>query len=175
MVKKRLFNTSNVLTILRLFAGPLCFYLIWVDKRNLALFLFILGVLSDKADGIIARKRGITAFGEFMDPVADNSLILSTAIALIVKNIIDFYFLKYGFFIFLIFVLAIAINSIKLKKLDVPPIMLGKVNVVLFYILIIYIFLGLPTSRLLINIVLVYTFIVSLKYLVYSIKVKKAS
>ncbi|MBW2977453.1 CDP-alcohol phosphatidyltransferase family protein [Candidatus Woesearchaeota archaeon] len=175
MVKKKLFNLANSLTILRLFAGPLCFYLIWIDERNLALFVFILAVLSDKADGIIARKRGITAFGEFLDPIADNSLIVLTAIALIIKNVIDFYFLKYGFFIFLIFVLATVINSMKLRKLDVPPIMVGKINVALFYILIIYIFLGLPVSRLLINIVLVYTFIVSLKYLVYSIKVKKTS
>jgi len=176
MVKKKLFNSANILTILRLFTGPVCFYLIWLDRRNLALFVFILAVLSDKADGLLARKKNqITSFGESIDPIADNSLIVFTAIALIIKNIIDFYFLKYGFFIFLIFFLAVVINSIKLRRLNIPKIMLGKVNVFLLYILIIYVLLGLPVGRLFIDIALIYTFIVSLKYFVHSIKVKKAS
>ena len=57
MVKKKILNISNVLSISRLLSSPIIFYLIWSDKRNLALFLFILAVLSDKADGFIARRK----------------------------------------------------------------------------------------------------------------------
>jgi len=175
MVKKKiLFNISNILSILRLLAGPICFYLIWINRNNIALFVFILAVLSDKADGVIARlKKQITSFGETLDPIADNSLIICTASALILKNFADLYFLKYAFFIFLIFILAIIINSIKLKKFNIPKIELGRINVFLLYVLIIYIFLGLPVSRLFINLVLIYSFVISLQYMFYSIKVKK--
>jgi cardiolipin synthase len=179
MVRKKLkkfLNLPNILTLLRLTASPIIFYLIWIDRKNMALFLFILAVLSDKADGYIARKRKQeTAFGETIDPIADNTLIMLTAIALVIKNVVNPYFLKYALIIFLIFIVSIVIYGIKLRKVRVPKLMIGKINIVALYILIIYIFLGLPVGKLFINIALIYSFIVSLKYLIYSIKVKKAS
>jgi len=176
MVKKELLTIPNILTFFRLLAGPVCFYLVWIDKKNFALFLFILAVLSDKADGIFARKKKqATAFGETLDPIADNSLVVFTGLALILKKIVDFYFLKYIFFILLIYALAIGINSFKIKRLNVPKIFLGTFNIFILYLVIIYIFLGLPINNLFINIVLIYTFIVSLVYLVYSIKFKTSS
>ena len=57
MVKKKIFTIPNILTLLRLLSSPVIFYLIWINKRNTAFFLFILAVLSDKADGFIARKK----------------------------------------------------------------------------------------------------------------------
>lgn len=172
--RKKIFNIPNILTIFRLILSPVIFYLIWVDRKNLALFLFILAVITDKADGVIARKSNQeTAFGETIDPIADNSLIILTTVALVLKNVVSFYFLKYAFFILSIFIISIIILSIRMRRIKVPALILGKTNVLILYLLIIYIFLGLPVGNLFINLALIYSFIISLIYFVYSIRVKK--
>lgn len=48
------------------------------------LIIYILACLSDKADGIIARKRGlVTDFGKLMDPLSDKSLVTAAFLILI--------------------------------------------------------------------------------------------
>ncbi len=172
--KEGMLTIPNIVTLIRFLAGPICFYLIFIGQINWALFVFILAVLSDKLDGIIARKKKIeTSFGETLDPIADNILILFIAAAFILKNIVEFYFLKYIVFILLVFLLAFIINSIKLGKINVPKIVFGRINTILLYVLIIYIFLDFPAKELLIKIILIYGFIVGLIYLYHSIKVKR--
>ncbi|MFN3821303.1 MAG: CDP-alcohol phosphatidyltransferase family protein [bacterium] len=75
------FNIPNGLTILRLSLVPL----LWVTLlssgrfyRAMGLLIFIVGALTDYWDGKIARRRGqISAWGDFMDPLADKLLVLS--------------------------------------------------------------------------------------------------
>jgi cardiolipin synthase len=172
--KEGMLTIPNIVTFLRFLAGPVCFYLIFIEQINWALFAFILAVLSDKLDGIIAREKRIeSSFGETLDPIADNIMIIFIAAAFILKNIIEFYFLKYIVSILLIFLLAFIINSIKLGKINVPKIVFGRINTILLYVLILYIFLGFPAKELLIKITLIYGFIVGLIYLYHSIKVKR--
>ena len=100
--KESMLTIPNIVTLLRFLAGPICFYLIFIGQNNWALFIFILSVLSDKLDGIIARKKKIeSSLGETFDPIADNVLIIFIAAAFILKNTIEFYFLKY--FVFILF------------------------------------------------------------------------
>ena len=75
------FNIANGLTTLRLSLVPL----LWVTLlssgrfyRVMGLFIFIAGALTDYWDGKLARRRGqISAWGDFMDPLADKLLVLS--------------------------------------------------------------------------------------------------
>ena len=80
-------NTPNVLTLLRIVAIPLfVFAFLWDHpSANLAAFLvFSLAAVTDWLDGYLARKWGQTsAFGAFLDPVADK-LIVATALVLLV-------------------------------------------------------------------------------------------
>ena len=46
-----------------------------------ALTLFGIAAVTDHLDGRIARKRGVTDFGKFADPIADKFLILATLFA----------------------------------------------------------------------------------------------
>ncbi|MEO0578319.1 MAG: CDP-diacylglycerol--glycerol-3-phosphate 3-phosphatidyltransferase [Pseudomonadota bacterium] len=79
-------NTANTLTIIRIAAIPLfvvCFYLPWSWARPAAAGIFIFAALTDLADGYIARRwNQTTAFGAFLDPVADK-LIVATALVLL--------------------------------------------------------------------------------------------
>jgi cardiolipin synthase len=173
-IRDDIINIPNIVTFVRFLLGPLCFYLIFTGQNNLALFIFILGVFSDKLDGVLARNRGQdTSFGESFDPIADNSLILFTVLGLVLKNILEFYFFKYILIITLIFLLAVIINSIRLRKINIPKIVFGRINIFLLDLFIIYVFLDLPVKGLFINAVLVYSFVVSLIYLYHSIKIKR--
>ena len=79
-------NWPNRLSILRIALVPLVVLMAYVDtpwSYGVALALFVLGGLTDWADGWMARRYGIvTNFGKFMDPVADKLLVLSTMISL---------------------------------------------------------------------------------------------
>jgi CDP-diacylglycerol--glycerol-3-phosphate 3-phosphatidyltransferase/cardiolipin synthase len=87
------FNLPNLLTWLRIVAIPLLvalFYLpdAWVsmrDKNLIACVLFTAAAITDWLDGYLARRLNQTsAFGAFLDPVADK-LIVAAALILLVE------------------------------------------------------------------------------------------
>jgi len=82
-------NIATWLTLLRIALIPfliLFFYLPWPSARLICAFIFILASFTDWLDGYLARKLGqTTAFGAFLDPVADK-LIVAAALVLLVQN-----------------------------------------------------------------------------------------
>jgi len=80
-------NTPNKLTLLRIIIAPFFMYFFLLDNyysRLVSLGLFIIASLTDLADGYYARKYGIiTAFGKFMDPLADKILVSSALVSFI--------------------------------------------------------------------------------------------
>jgi CDP-diacylglycerol--glycerol-3-phosphate 3-phosphatidyltransferase len=82
-------NLPNLLTCLRVLAVPFCVYAMFKDGGNnsnwqwIAWLGFMLVGLTDFFDGRLARARGqITAFGTFLDPVADKVAIGAATISL---------------------------------------------------------------------------------------------
>ena len=81
--KDRVFTYSNLLSFSRLFIGIFLFYAISGRQLYLSLFLVVLGVISDFADGYLARKRNeISRLGKILDPLADKAAVALAAIAL---------------------------------------------------------------------------------------------
>lgn len=82
------FNLANTLTLFRIVAIPLFvvfFYLKFPNARPVAAIVFGLAAITDLLDGYVARKMNqTTAFGEFLDPVADK-LIVAVALVLLVQ------------------------------------------------------------------------------------------
>lgn len=83
------FNIATYLTFLRIILIPvlvILFYLPLPGARIICAFVFVLAGLTDWLDGYLARKLNqITAFGAFLDPVADK-LMVAAALVLLVQN-----------------------------------------------------------------------------------------
>ena len=77
------------LTLLRIFMIPVLvvvFYLPYAWSNFAAVFVFVLAALTDWLDGWIARRYNqFSAFGAFLDPVADK-LMVAVALFLIVQG-----------------------------------------------------------------------------------------
>ncbi len=91
-ILRMFFNLPTLLTWARIVSIPLVvgvFYLDLQDQtRNLiATVLFIVVALTDWADGYLARKLNMTsAFGAFLDPVADKFLVCAALLILVHLN-----------------------------------------------------------------------------------------
>jgi CDP-diacylglycerol--glycerol-3-phosphate 3-phosphatidyltransferase len=93
-----LFNTPNLVTFSRIVLIPLIiglYYLpdAWLSyhgKNVAATVVFILAALTDWLDGYLARKLNqMSAFGAFLDPVADKLIVVGALIALLHLNRVD--------------------------------------------------------------------------------------
>lgn len=83
-------NLPIFLTLLRIVLIPVfvvVYYLPYPGMNIVCTLLFALAALTDWLDGYLARRWGQTsAFGAFLDPVADK-LIVATALVLLVQTI----------------------------------------------------------------------------------------
>lgn len=77
-------NLPNKITVFRFCCIPFLFAASLIQFRYhwvAALLIYFVACMSDKADGIIARKQGlVTDFGKVMDPLSDKSLVLAAFI-----------------------------------------------------------------------------------------------
>ncbi len=82
-------NIPNALTIMRILLIPVLmvvFYLPFENHLLVAAGIFALAAITDWIDGYLARRMGqVTAFGAFLDPVADK-LMVSIALVLLVER-----------------------------------------------------------------------------------------
>ena len=87
-------NTPNKLTVFRIILVPLMVIVslinIPVEFYGIPLtfiimdIIFIIGSLTDKLDGYLARKNNqVTNFGKFLDPIADKILVISAMLILV--------------------------------------------------------------------------------------------
>ncbi|WP_455208767.1 CDP-diacylglycerol--glycerol-3-phosphate 3-phosphatidyltransferase [Kaarinaea lacus] len=83
-------NIPNILTLLRIVAIPVfvvIFYLPWSEAHFWATFIFCAAAITDWLDGYLARKLSQTsAFGAFLDPVADKLIVVMALIMLVERN-----------------------------------------------------------------------------------------
>lgn len=84
------FNLPTLLTWARIVAIPLIVGVFYLDgvpsatQNLMATALFVLFALTDWADGYLARRLGQTsAFGAFLDPVADKFLVCASLLVLV--------------------------------------------------------------------------------------------
>ena len=93
-----IFNTPNAITLSRIVLIPLIiaiFYLPddWLSfsgKNMTATAIFIFAAVTDWLDGYLARKLNqMSAFGAFLDPVADKLIVVGALIVLLKEGRVD--------------------------------------------------------------------------------------
>lgn len=94
----RLVNLPNALTVLRLAVVPVFAVLLLQDEglddagRYWATLVFGLAIITDRYDGMIARRTGqVTEFGKLADPIADKALTGSALIGLSVLGLLPWW------------------------------------------------------------------------------------
>ncbi len=80
-------NLPNKITVFRFCCVPVlmaCALIEFPYHWVAALIVYFVACMSDKADGIIARRQGIvTDFGKLMDPLSDKTLVFAAYIILV--------------------------------------------------------------------------------------------
>jgi len=94
----KLVNLPNALTVLRLAVVPVFAVLLLDDRgtdtagRWWATLFFALAIITDRYDGLIARRRGqVTEFGKLADPIADKALTGTALIGLSVLGLLPWW------------------------------------------------------------------------------------
>ncbi len=89
------FNIPNILTLLRIALIPvfvLFFYLPLEQGHLITTAIFALAAITDWFDGYLARKwKETSAFGAFLDPVADKLMVAAALILIVDANPTDYH------------------------------------------------------------------------------------
>lgn len=82
-------NIANIITVIRILLAPVFIWLLLADGgrdgwlRWVAATLFVVAILTDSVDGILARDRNlVTDAGKILDPIADKVLVGGALVAL---------------------------------------------------------------------------------------------
>lgn len=82
-------TVPNLLTVIRICLAPLLVAAIIQNRFGLSFGLFVAAGLTDALDGILARVlKQRSAFGEYLDPVADKLLLSTLFLVLMYKGLI---------------------------------------------------------------------------------------
>jgi len=86
-------NLPTQLTVLRIMLTPVFLVLIFTDGfkfKLIAFIVYIIAILTDRYDGIFARKYGtVSKWGKFLDPLADKILVSSAFVAFYILGYIQ--------------------------------------------------------------------------------------
>lgn len=127
-------NLANKISIARIILIPFFIAAIVYSKLGVALVLFMLAVISDAADGFIARTlKQKTELGTILDPIADKLLLMSAYITLSIAHLKELITIPPYVMIvvisrdFIIVLGSIILYMIK-GSLEVSPSIVGKVT-----------------------------------------------
>ncbi len=118
-------NPANIVTFARLIISPIV--IVGIVTSSPAWWLVVIGCLamfSDKADGWLARRHGPTAFGGYMDSLADKVIVLGSFCALIVRG--DVWWLPVALMAIREVVMSIWRTRLAARSISVPARRLGK-------------------------------------------------
>ena len=88
-VSTRVLTLPNALSALRLVGVPVFLWLLFAEHLGWAFCVLTLSGLTDYLDGKIARRYGLVSrLGQILDPLADRLYILSTLVALALRDIL---------------------------------------------------------------------------------------
>ena len=168
----------NTLTSMRITLSIISVYLVFIDKIDLAVYIFASSALTDALDGFLARRwKVVSKIGIKLDQVADKLLTLSFGICFIILK-------EYTILPIIIFELLIVIvNAIFKLIVGFWPISLkaGKIKTGLLFLTLLiglykFVYPGLQIPYyILFGITLILEVLAFISYVVYLVYEKRAS
>ena len=161
-------NLANFFTWLRIILTPVTVGFLFLSipyKQYFAAGVFILACLTDGLDGYFARiRREVTAFGKFLDPLADKILIGAALISLWRLQKVS------GWVVFLILGREVFITILRVfasrRGVSVAASIWGKVKTVTQIPAVVWLILDWPGAKILLGIAVFFTLYSALDYVV---------
>ncbi len=120
-----------MITLGRLIAVPVTVWLILNDFILAAFWLFVAAGISDAVDGYLAKRWDeVTELGSYLDPVADKALLVSIFITLGVQGYLENWLVIAVVFRDAMIVGAVILYQTMVRKLEMSPLFISKVNTV---------------------------------------------
>lgn len=168
MLKSQLFNTPNILALVRLILAPIMFFflvsqdaLIFEGIHNswlnyIAAFIFVVASATDFFDGYIARTFDqITTLGKVLDPLADKMLTLAGFLGLMILGSAS----PWAIFLILtreLFITGLRVSAVA-EGIDIAASWMGKIKTVIQMIAIGFLLMGWPGGTILLWIAVAFT------------------
>lgn len=136
-----------MLTVARIVIIPVFITAVLYQKQRQALALFVIAALTDLLDGYIARVTNQkTALGQFLDPLADKFLLVSSFILFSVQGWIPLWLTITVISRDLIVVIGWFLLYLLTHKVTIEPVLLGKAAISLQLITLTLILLSINLS-----------------------------
>ncbi len=129
-------NMPNAITFGRLCAVPVAVWFVLQGQMGWALVLFVLAGVSDGVVGWLARRRGGTVLGAWMDPAADKALLVGMFVALASMGLLPAWLAVLVVLRDLVIIGGIAAMWWLAQPIHIRPMLLGKANTVLQILLV---------------------------------------
>jgi len=146
-------NLPNSLTVARIFLVPLLvivlltkpggwdFYGLFISKEILGAAIFTLASVTDWLDGYLARRRKqITAFGQWMDPLADKLLVTAALLSLVQMDLAQAWMV--AIILFREFAVTVLRSVVHARGQSLPASPMGKIKLIAQVVAIVALILG---------------------------------
>ena len=133
----------NAISILRIVLVVPIGYFLWQQNYLVALFLFLIGGLSDGLDGFLARRyKWETELGVILDPMGDKLMMLTAYLLLGWHNLLAWWLVSLVIFRDLIIVLGTLLYRKFIGEAKLKPLFISKLNTVCQILLVLIVMLS---------------------------------
>ena len=129
-------NLPNIITFGRLCAVPFAVWLVLQHRLDWAFGLFTLAGVSDAVDGWLARRRGGSALGAMLDPVADKALLVCMFVTLAAMGVLPDWLAILVVFRDVVIVGGLLVMWMLSRPIGIRPLPVSKVNTALQILLV---------------------------------------
>ncbi len=126
----------NIISFARLCAVPFTIWLVLHRRFGAAFALFVLAGISDGIDGWLARRRGGTALGAVLDPLADKALMIGMFVTLAATAQLPDWLAILVVFRDLVIVGGVMLMWLTSHPIAIAPLMVSKLNTTLQIVLV---------------------------------------
>ncbi len=119
----------NIITGVRFLLVPLLVWLLMERHFTLALATFGIMGMSDGLDGFLAKRYGWkTRLGEFMDPLADKTMLISAYISLGFGGLVPFWLVFTVILRDVVILTGAGVYHLLTRRLQMAPSLISKLN-----------------------------------------------